>query len=310
MLCRRPFVKDGKAYGCGQCMPCRVNVRRTWTHRIMLEASLHSENCFATLTYSPESLKPSAKSSTTTTKMEVDCPLPSLHKRDLQVWLKRFRKNMEPVRIRFYAVGEYGDQTERPHYHVALFNYPNCLHGNSRYSKLYKNCCINCDRVRDTWGLGNVFLGELSQESANYIAGYVTKKMTGSDDLRLNGRDPEFSLMSRRPGIGADMMDEVASTLMALNLDVTQADVPSSLRHGKRLLPLGRYLKRRLRQRIGRAPEAPKEVIDAIQEDLRPLRESAFDASAPFSEAIIRAADGKVASMESRQRIFKKRNTI
>lgn len=117
-------------------------------------------------------------------------------------------------------------------------------------------------------------VGTLTTESAGYIAGYVVKKMTASTDIRLNGRHPEFARMSLRPGIGADMMDEVASTLMTYGLE-TQADVPSALRHGNRVLPLGRYLRRRLRERIGKDPSAPQSTMDEIAEEMRPLREAA-----------------------------------
>lgn len=298
MLCRNPTTMAGGVFPCGQCMPCRVNKRRIWSHRIMLEAMQHSDNAFVTLTYDPEKLP--------VTKDQ----LPTLVPKDLQDWLKRFRKAIEPQRIRYFAVGEYGDETHRPHYHLAVFGYPTCRFGNSIYSKRRLNCCPQCDAIRDTWGKGQVMLGTLEDNSAQYIAGYVTKKMTSKDDFRLNGRFPEFARMSLRPGIGADAMHEIASALMQFNLEETQADVPSALRHGKRLLPLGRYLKQRLRLYCGKDIKTPEAVIAQMAEDLRPLREAAFDASQPLSEAIARAADGKVARMESKLKLYKKRSSI
>lgn len=264
----------------------------------MLEAMQHSDNAFVTLTYDPEHLP--------TTKDQLATLVP----KDLQDWLKRFRKSIEPERIRYFAVGEYGDETERPHYHLALFGYPTCRFLNSRYSNRVTSCCPQCDNVRDTWGKGAVLLGTLEEHSAQYIAGYVTKKMTSRDDFRLNGRFPEFARMSLRPGIGADAMHEVASALMQFDLEATQADVPSALRHGKRLLPLGRYLQQRLRLYCGKDIKTPPAVLERMAEELRPLREAAFNASESLSSAIARAADGRVAQMEARQKIFKKRSKI
>lgn len=210
----------------------------------MLEAMQYKDNAFVTLTYADEFL-PSDM---------------SVHPRHLQLFLKRLRKRFGEGRIRFYGVGEYGDQTQRPHYHLALFGFPACSFIYSRYSREVVNCCRWCDMVRDTWAMGNIFIGQLEAESSHYIAGYVIKKMTAPDDPRLKGRYPEFARMSLRPGIGAGMMDETASTLMFHELEKRLADVPSALRHGDKELPLGRYLRRRLRERIGREPGEPKEV--------------------------------------------------
>lgn len=292
MICRYPYVQGRRAYGCGQCLPCRFNRRRVWAHRIMLEAMQYKDNTFVTLTYDDEHL-----------------PTPggvvSLVPKDAQDWLKRFRSECYPIKIRYYLVGEYGDLSERPHYHVALFNYPNCRHGNSVYSRFVNSCCAACDLVRLTWARGNVFLGELSPHSAQYIAGYVTKKMTRVDDARLKGRYPEFARMSLRPGLGVSAMDDVASQLMTFGLEESQADVPAALRHGKRLLPLGRHLRRKLRERVGREAGAPQATLDEIEEELRPV----FDAVAVgpsyrdrVREAIIEAGEGRYQQIAAKVR--------
>ena len=148
---------------------------------------------------------------------------------------------------------------------------------------------------------------ELNDSTSSYIAGYVTKKMTHADDPRLKGLPPEFATMSLKPGLGASFMFEVASTLMEFNLDEKQLDVPSTLRHANRVMPLGRYLTRKLRSYVGKDESAPQEVLDQIAEELRPLRESAFDNSRSFKQEIIRAADQAVMNMEARQRIFRQR---
>lgn len=260
MMCRNPFTRGVQAYGCGQCIPCRLNRRRLWTHRLMLETTLHSSSVFVTLTYSDDALS-----------YRISSRLPQLEPYHLQTWLKRIRKAAEPLRLRFYAVGEYGDVSFRPHYHVALFGYPLCSRGRSSFRKYGDgrvSCCAHCDLIASTWGHGAVDVGTLELASASYVAGYVTKKMTSADDPRLKGRQPEFARMSLRPGIGKDAMVEVANALQRFNLDQSQPDVPSALRHGGRLLPLGRYLRRKLRAQLGKEESAPP-FIDPEMFELR-----------------------------------------
>jgi len=155
-----------------------------------------------------------------------------------------------------------------------------------------------------------VLLAEFNIETAQYTCGYVTKKMTAKDDYRLKGRHPEFARMSLRPGIGADAMWDVASSFMEFGLEDREADVPSALRHGQRLLPLGRYLQKRLRVMVGRDEKAPAEVLEKYKEELRPLREAAFDNSLSLKSEIVRAADQAVLNMEARARIFKQRRKL
>lgn len=257
--CRYPIVVGEKIFSCGQCNPCRLKKRREWTHRIMLEAAGQTDNCFVTLTYSDENIPQDA----------------SLEPKHLQDWFKRFRKAIEPNRVRYFACGEYGDETQRPHYHVILFGYPNCSYTRSTYSKYRLNCCPTCDLIRDTWGKGHILLGELTIQSARYCAGYVLKKMTSKDDERLQGRHPEFARQSRRPGLGVGFMHDVASTMMEHRLDDTLVDVPMTLRHGTSEMPLGRYLRRQLRMMIGRDPNTPKGVLDEIYKEMHDLRENA-----------------------------------
>lgn len=289
-------------------MPCRLNRRRTWAHRIMLEAYQHPDNVFVTLTYSDECMPRLADGRG------------NLEPKHLQDWLKRIRWSWDneqkelrknaPTRIRYFACGEYGDETERPHFHVAIFGYPTCHFGNTRPRPRGQACCPRCAELEKTWKHGQIFAGTLEMHSAQYIAGYVTKKMTSADDPRLDGRHPEFSRMSLRPGIGHSALHEVASQVMRFNLENSQADVPSALRHGSRLMPLGRYLRRELRKLVGNDEKTPQSVIEKMAEELRPVQEAAFDASKPFKKAIEERYKGKVDRIIARQRIFKGRKTI
>lgn len=310
MLCEQPFVKAGVAHGCGQCFPCRFNRRRIWAHRIMLEATQHADSCFVTLTYRDESLRMSSGALLTLD----DClqgRSASLQPLELRDFLKRLRKAMQPQRIRFYAVGEYGDTSWRPHYHVALFGVPGCVRGRTHRRQgmgrvQWATCCEVCKLVGDKWGHGDIEVGRLEPQSAGYLAGYVTKKMTKADDVRLEGRHPEFARMSLKPGIGFSAMHEVASQLMVYRLEGRLVDVPGQLRHGSKLLPLGRYLQRSLRRMVGHDEATPVEVLEQYEAEMSDVQEAAFDSSQSFAKAIVEANEQRRLRLYGRENLRRK----
>lgn len=81
--------------------------------------------------------------------------------------------------------------------------------------------------------------------------------------------------MSLRPGIGAGFVPEVSSSMLTHRLDELMSIVPTGLRQGSTVRPLGRYLSRLLREHVGRSPNAEPEAIQAQQERMRPLQEMA-----------------------------------
>ena len=119
MLCKRPYMYKGVlAAGCGQCLPCRINRRRKWTYRMLFEAMKHDHSAFITLTYenAPEFYG-------------VQTLDPEHTKRFIDRLRKRLKRDTSlphyfPKKIRYFLVGEYGDESDRPHYHLALFGYP------------------------------------------------------------------------------------------------------------------------------------------------------------------------------------------
>ena len=107
MVCKKPFNKGIYSFGCGQCLPCRVSKSRLWAHRILLESYLYNNNTFVTLTYSEDDK--------TVKKINNLLSLDSEHTKN---FLKRLRSKFPKNKIRYYLVGEYGEQTQRPHYHA------------------------------------------------------------------------------------------------------------------------------------------------------------------------------------------------
>lgn len=270
----------------------------------MLESLCHTDSFFLTLTYTDETLPVSIGSNT-------GLSLATLRPKDLQDWLKRFRVAIEPLRIRFYACGEYGETSDRPHYHVCVFGFPGCqrvrtktVFGTSVPDA--ENCCPTCRLVHRTWGKGHIYVGELTKDSAQYTAAYTVKKLTSRSDPKLLGRHPEFGRQSQ--GIGRDAMWDVASQMMRYGLDDLD-DVPSALRHGGRELPLGRYLMRKLREKVGRAPGAPQATLDKIAEEMLPLRLAARE-NISLKEEVIKASEQRVRELEAKEVIWKKRNRL
>lgn len=245
---------------------------------MMLEAALHGDNTFATLTYSEEELPDDL----------------SVRPAELSGFVKRLRKR--GYKFRYFGVGEYGDDSGRPHYHLSLFGFPTCAWGITRKKS---DCCSQCEAVRDAWGRGQILLGTLEAKSMAYVAGYINKKMTRDDDPRLEGRLPEFARMSLRPGIGQGMMHEVASSLMEYNLEDVLIDVPLSLMHGKQRWPLSRYLRRELRGMIGRSKNAPLEALEEQSAKLQDLRDRAFSLSRPLKAEVLEASRGRRIQIEA-----------
>lgn len=255
----------------------------------MLESLVHEANAFVTLTYAPEHEPESG----------------SLSAEHLTKWLKRLRKRVAPRLIRYFAVGEYGDRSERPHYHAALFNYPCCVGGPVRGGVCQ---CVACTDVRETWGFGHVMVGTLTEKSAQYIAGYVVKKMTADNDTRLApGQVPEFARMSLRPGIGADALWDVASVMMQYSLE---KQLPSQLRHGAKLLPLGRYLRNRLSKVLGQNEEERQSLSDQalshLYEELSLVRSVAWATDKSVRQVFAEANAGYEQALIGKQTLKRK----
>lgn len=199
---KRPIVFNTRAgyadmpveVPCGQCIGCRLERSRQWAMRCVHEAHMHEDNCFITLTFD-------------------DVHLPrdlSLDVRHFQLFMKRFRAKFGKG-IRFYHCGEYGELFKRPHYHACIFGFDfpdKVLYKIVNGHRLYTSALLS-----ELWPFGFSTLGDVTFESAAYVARYVLKKVNGdqADDAYrridpVTGEiwqvKPEYTTMSRRPGIG------------------------------------------------------------------------------------------------------------
>jgi hypothetical protein len=161
---------------------------------------MHEHNSFVTLTYSDEHRRV------------------GLEYRDFQLFCKRLRRKMGP--FRFYMCGEYGELNFRPHFHACLFGmfFPDRRWYRSVGSgfELYRS-----DVLESLWPFGFSSIGDVTFESAAYVARYVMKKVTGNaardhyvsvdSDGVCTDVVPEFTRMSLKPGIGASWLSKYLS---------------------------------------------------------------------------------------------------
>lgn len=179
---------------CGRCFGCRLDRSKMWAIRCMHESKMHDVNAYITLTYDEDHVPVNG----------------SLNYKHFQDFMKRLRKSRGLVR--FYMCGEYGEDNWRPHFHALLFgvSFPDrkYLKKNGNGDDLYDSV-----ELHKLWPFGKAVIGEVTFESAAYIARYVMKKVTGDRSLEHYTRmsqygevvqlTPEFAHMSLKPGIGA-----------------------------------------------------------------------------------------------------------
>ncbi|ALS03543.1 VP4 [Gokushovirus WZ-2015a] len=177
---------------CGRCLGCRIDYSREWANRMCIELDDNPHAVFVTLTYNNDHLP----------RTESGCP--TLDKRDLQLFWKRLRKSFPGRRIRYYVAGEYGPRTLRPHYHAIIYGLSLADFGDLRYDahNELQQPFYRSDRLASIWLNGYILLSEVSYKTCAYVARYVLKKHYGTDKRLLGDAIPEFSLCSRRPGIG------------------------------------------------------------------------------------------------------------
>lgn len=186
MACNRPFLMKNKhgdlvPVPCGWCLQCRIDKRNEWTMRLSFECE-KNRGCFITLTYDDFNLP----------KDE------SLNKRDPILFIKRFRKSIEPMKIKYYLVGEYGEignvitGLQRPHYHIVITGI-SALKAQSKISKC--------------WQKGFIKVAPVTSGRIRYLLKYLDKQIHGPDAKKEYGNKlPPFATMSQ--GIGIEYLKQ------------------------------------------------------------------------------------------------------
>lgn len=246
---------------CGQCPDCRLAYARDWAIRCLHEAQLHEKNAFITLTYNPEHL-------------------PRDLSVDVEEW-KRFAKRLRKAgRIfRYLAVGEYGDENLRPHYHALLFG--------ENFDE--ERTCVKIDpengmrtyhsaSLEKAWPFGFAELKDLHPSNVNYVSRYAMKKVLGSSAKAKELREqrykrvsettgeiwqvkPEFAVMSRggkgkgKGGLGSQWYEKFHTDVFPGNFVVMKGKKTAVPRYYKnKLKKQDPELAQKLKVRASKAP--------------------------------------------------------
>lgn len=201
--CREKLIRQGRRLmlPCRKCIGCRLAKSREWANRAVMEQLYHDQCWFLTLTYDDEHLPPAFPVDDLTG--EILSVHATLVKKNLQDFFKRLRKNTGQ-QFRYYAAGEYGSQSYRPHYHVLLFGLK--LNDLSVISKNFAGQPYYVsDMIQKCWTAGIHILGPVTWQSASYVAQYTMKKATHGFSKEYYEKAaivPEYQTMSLKPGIG------------------------------------------------------------------------------------------------------------
>ena len=234
MACDSPLpIRVGKgidletiAVPCGRCPQCKIRRVNDWVFRLLQEEKVSTTAIFLTLTYDPTNIRRSPNN------------FPTLSKRDFQLFMKRLRK-VHHSKVKYYAVGEYGTQTKRPHYHAILFN------------------CDDHDIIEKAWGLGHIHIGTVTSDSIAYTLKYIDKDTTVPLHAR-DDRQKEFSLMSKNLG----------SAYLTPQIVVHHRNHPTDLRVQKHdhKIAMPRYYRNKIWNESERANQLPH-IIASVEHD-------------------------------------------
>lgn len=241
-MCLKPIklIKKDAVVPCGRCPKCVARRVSAWSFRLLQEDRVSQSSIFLTLTYDTKFVPILSNG------------LLTLDKRDLQLFFKRLRKNHsnEDVFIRpikYYAVGEYGGKTRRPHYHVLLFN-------------------ANIELIDKSWQRGSIYCGKVSGASVGYTLKYMSKNKKkfriSEDDNRL----PEFACMSK--GLGLSYLENKEAVEWHMADPVNRM---YCVAQGGAKLSMPRYFKDRLYYEQERANIAAAQAIIQNQKQLEKL---------------------------------------
>lgn len=313
MLCKKLVTTKGTVHPCGQCLFCRINKKRDWISRLLLEAASHEKNQFWTLTYLDENLptehgpgfpslranKSGISDASRSASMAVAAQHGTLFKPDLARFFKRYRKNIG--HFRYFAVGEYGEKYGRPHYHVLAFGAE-----------------ISRESLAEIWSHGHVHIGDVESASITYCVEYALKREKSESLVDLR-RIPEFSVMSRNPGIGSYAVGEFRNAILRSKpLPTGELLIPDTFRVLGREYPVPRFVRNELEEegflsarKAVTAYWRDKEVLQALLQR-SPVAKAEFKKfEVLWSEephVVVEKQRGelrqKLLNAESRQRIF------
>lgn len=214
---------------CGKCVGCKLEYSRQWAVRGLHEKKMHEDSMYLTLTFNDANVPANN----------------SLSRRDMQLFLKRLRKQFPDQKLSVMYCGEYGEENGRPHYHLIIFG--------ARYDDLVflrtspaGGRLFTSARLERIWPFGFSSVGSVTFESIAYVARYIVKKITGDQARRhyewinpdtgeVIDRLPEFFQPSLRPAIGKRFLEKFYTDIFPKGEVIIRAKPASPPRYYKKI---------------------------------------------------------------------------
>lgn len=262
MICDSPFyvlpskvASEKVPVPCGKCPLCKQRRVNQWVFRLMEEEKRCTSSYFVTLTYDTKHVPITENSFMT------------LRKSDFQNFMKRLRKLCPGSNIKYYAAGEYGSKTNRPHYHAIIFNCPD--------SALFQQAW-----TLDSSPLGHVDVGTVTSDSVAYTLKYIDKSVWQRKHTR-DDRVPEFSLMSK--GLGVSYLSPAVVNYHRRNMSILYLTKLSGHR-----VAMPRYYRNKIwseQERKQQASIVQAAVIDVVEKRRRDI-EREYEGRMTYEEVI------------------------
>lgn len=207
----KEWLKEEKAtlIRCGHCPACKMESASSWANRMEMELPYHENAWFLTITYDNENVPYRYTWDTGTGEVLIENL--SLCYDDIQKFWKNLRRNIDyhkrgdSTKLKYYAAGEYGGTTHRPHYHAIVYDLPILKEELKYYKKKNGIVYYNVDWLNKVWGKGYIVIAPAEWHGMAYTARYTTKKIYGKEGKEFYeslGIEKENCWMSKKPAIG------------------------------------------------------------------------------------------------------------
>lgn len=245
MRCSHPSVIATPGGGtmsvpCNRCMACRINKTSEWVSRLRMEMMDFDQMSYITLTYADEFLPESG----------------SLDPDALRKFWMRLRKANPGVKIKYFACGEYGPKTNRPHYHAVVLGVDFAPWYILRYQD--GRPVFTSDRLRELWPFGDPTVDDVNDTTIGYVTGYIQKKLFGGAadrEYKEKGLYPPFQRSSTH--LGERFALEHASQL--------RGNMFTWVNGKKR--PVPKYISRKIGLNVPEAPDLPSPLAQKAFEE-------------------------------------------
>lgn len=234
---------------CNKCFICKDKLSQMWQFRGIAETnSSKSRAYFITLTYNNTYL-----------------PFYGVSPVAIQLFMKRLRNNLDKKGIthglKYFACGEYGCNTQRPHYHLILWHFP---------EQSFKTLSEILEFIVHSWSVYNFETQEHTQIGYCYVKPCDTgslryvMKYTRKIGTPPKGKNPFFTCCSKHIGIqwffdNYDYLKKHPALLSLSIRDNIKNDVFTS--------PLPTYYKQKLMPDFCKI--FPKEIISAFDYSIK-----------------------------------------